>query len=217
LGFPLGYLILNPLTEYLIRYFEYDWQIVQRIYGMFALIQLIVFTPLFTDKYATQRNAGPAISQTNLNQFVWTNVYFLKSSHVMYLTRILWLVGLFSISCANNSVQINLNGFFESAGLGEQEKGSYFIAIGAADVCCRLVLAAWGRRFLNHLSLCFIAASLAGAFISLNWAAGVSYYGNIFICISKFSAYRKYAIERTGGKLFCFTLLLNYSFWNLYL
>lgn len=189
LGFPLGYLILTPLTESLIVYFQYDWQIVQRLYGLITLFQLIIFTPLFTDKHAIGANTTPSVVSSSLlkrNHFMWTNVYFLKSKQVMHLTRILWLIGLFSISCANNSVQINLNGFFETQlGLSEQEKNSYFIFIGVSDVCVRLLLAGLGWRILDHLSLCFIAASLAGIFVSASWAGGSLAIGNILFCIGK--------------------------------
>ena len=105
LGFPLGFLILNPLTEGLIVYFDYNWKIVQRIYGLITLLQLLIFAPLFTEKYADGVKETQAEVKIVHN---WTNVYFIQAKYVPYLTKALWLTGVFCISCGNNAVQINL-------------------------------------------------------------------------------------------------------------
>lgn len=104
-GFPLGYLILSSLTEGLLEYFEHDWKFVQRLYGFFTLFQLILFTPLFTEKYADKTKVAEPETQQVL---LWTNVYFIKAKYVKYFTKSFWLVALFLISCGNNSIQINL-------------------------------------------------------------------------------------------------------------
>lgn len=107
LGFPLGFLILSPLTEALICYFDSDWRFVQRIYGFVTLFQLILFVPLFTERHA-DRTKDDQERRVNEEYRTWTNVYGMKASHVKIVTKLMWLFGIFSISCANNSVQINL-------------------------------------------------------------------------------------------------------------
>ncbi len=106
LGFPLGYLVLSPLTDSLIAYFDSDWRMVQRLYGFMTLFQLIVFVPLFTEKYADRTPDSAAVASGAYRN--WTDIYFLRAGQVRWLCKVLWLVALFCISFANNSVQINL-------------------------------------------------------------------------------------------------------------
>ena len=91
---------------------------VQRLYGFMTLFQLIVFVPLFSEKHADRANnnsgsprvvSGTRRSAAGSDGYrAWTAVWFLKAEQVKWMCKILWLVALFCISFANNSVQINL-------------------------------------------------------------------------------------------------------------
>ena len=77
LGFPLGFLILSPLTEFLIAFTAGDWKIVQRFYGISILLQVCVFGPLFCEKYADKINLEqPILVETEHR--AWTNVYGIR-------------------------------------------------------------------------------------------------------------------------------------------
>lgn len=109
LGFPLGFLVLNPLTETLIIYYQNDWQIVQRIYAFITLIIILISCPLFTDKHAKKTE-----NEQHLNEEIVFREEFLSlnSNHLRILIRTLWLLGLFLNSFANTSILIHLVRFF---------------------------------------------------------------------------------------------------------
>jgi len=82
-----------------------------------TLFQLLVFTPFFTEKHADKtRNTDisgvsswtsrPASGNNTYR--AWTALWFLSAEQVKWVCKILWVVALFCISFANNSVQINL-------------------------------------------------------------------------------------------------------------
>ena len=76
LGSPLGFLVMNPLTNSLLHYYENDWQTVKRIYSVttlfFILISLPLFTEKFADKYINKTADAPVVKKqkiTILNYF----------------------------------------------------------------------------------------------------------------------------------------------------
>ena len=107
LGFPLGFIILSSLSEALMTHF--DWKGVQRIYSVMTLVFMIFFTPLFTEKYNQESSTEPLIKSRSNSQF-WSpkGVYCLTAHRVSILIKALWFIGLFCVSCANNSIVINL-------------------------------------------------------------------------------------------------------------
>ena len=102
LGFPLGYLILNPLTEYLFE--THEWTFVKRLYSGIALACLLLFTMFFTDKHVvretTDSEERPLISEENENLY--------PSNKHQIITNVAWSIGLFSFALAVNSVVINM-------------------------------------------------------------------------------------------------------------
>ena len=106
LGFPLGFLVLNPLTNNLLIYFDNDWQKVQRIYSLFIVFFLFISYPLFTEKYATEKSEENEATP-NCEIFRY-DVFFLKPHQVSFSVKVLWMTALLFHSCANNSIQINL-------------------------------------------------------------------------------------------------------------
>ena len=107
LGFPLGFLVLNPLNNSLLSYYNNDWQLVQRIYSLVTFLLILVSFPFFTEKYA---NEQPLENEKNTcsDDLFRHNIYFLKPNQVAFVVKILWMTGLLFNSCANNSIQINL-------------------------------------------------------------------------------------------------------------
>jgi hypothetical protein len=80
LGSPLGFLVMNPLTNSLLHYYENDWQTVKRIYSVttffFILISLPLFTEKFADKYINKTADAPVVKKQKvifLNYFFFVN------------------------------------------------------------------------------------------------------------------------------------------------
>ena len=105
----MGFIILSSLSEALMTHF--DWKGVQRIYSALTFMFLVFFTPLFTEKYNHQSSTEPLIKPRSDSRF-WSakGVYCLSAHRVSLLTKTLWFIGLFCVSCANNSIVINLVG-----------------------------------------------------------------------------------------------------------
>jgi hypothetical protein len=105
LGFPLGFLLLNPLTNVLLSY--YDWQVVQRIYSVVIFLFILISYPLFTEKYADEK--PEELEKTIPSEEIFKyDIYFLKPNQVSFIVKFLWMTALLFNSCANNSIQINL-------------------------------------------------------------------------------------------------------------
>ena len=66
LGSPLGFLVMNPLTNSLLHYYENDWQTVKRIYSVttifFVFLSFPLFTEKFADKYINKTADAPPVS-----------------------------------------------------------------------------------------------------------------------------------------------------------
>ena len=105
LGFPLGFLVLNPLTDVLMKRFD-DWQYVQRIYSGITLILALTCGPFFTDKKSQKQEEAEAVTKSE--NIFRNNFYFLKPEHLGILVKVLWLSGILLHSCANNSILMNL-------------------------------------------------------------------------------------------------------------
>lgn len=109
LGFPLGFLILNFITDSLLHLTN-DWQKVQFIYSLIALVCTVAFFPFFTEKYAEYDEVeNEATQEVICNEPL---LFGLTNERFHYLVRFLWLSGLIVNSCANNSVLIHLVGSF---------------------------------------------------------------------------------------------------------
>ena len=107
LGFPLGFLVLNPLTDVLMKRFD-DWQYVQRIYSGITLILALTCGPFFTEKKSDKHEEETDTKSENIFR---NNFFFLKPEHVAIVVKVLWLTGILLQSCANNSILINLVNF----------------------------------------------------------------------------------------------------------
>jgi MFS family permease len=106
LGFPLGFLILNTFNDFLLSYFNNDWQRVQFIYSITTLVCLLGLSLFFTEKYAEYDEMGNNDVQ---HEVVFNETIFnLDHDKFAYLIQFLWLFGLLLNSCANNAVLIHL-------------------------------------------------------------------------------------------------------------
>ena len=76
LGSPLGFLVMNPLTNALLKYYENDWQIVQRMYSgttfLFIFLSFPFFTEKYADKYINKAADAPVVSSYYIFFFVLT-------------------------------------------------------------------------------------------------------------------------------------------------
>ncbi len=106
LGFPLGFLFLNPLTEYLLTTFNNDWQLVQRIYSCTTFACLLLSSALFTDKFAEKQTE---IHSNDHNSAKKQRGFLnLTQNQFDWIIKTLWYVAILLNSCANNSVLIHL-------------------------------------------------------------------------------------------------------------
>ena len=107
LGFPLGFLVLNPMNNILLDYYDNDWQIVQRIYSSVVFLFILISYPLFTEKYADE---APVENEKNTcnDEIFRHDVFFLKPNQVSFIVRMFWMTAILFNSCANSSIQINL-------------------------------------------------------------------------------------------------------------
>ena len=177
LGFPLGYLVLNPLTEYLFE--THEWHYVKRIYSCIALACLILFTPLFTDKYATTasvENEETLLIATEENR---TSVY--PSREYQFLTNSVWLIGLFTFALSINAIVINLSGYFVSVGISTVDSSHLMMLLGASDAFYRLLMALLGYFFNNLLVILYILSALLGLFLTLFWSSVTTYSLNFLM------------------------------------
>ncbi len=104
LGFSIGYLTVNLSTDYLLNLFDQNWQLIQRVYGFVALICLILFCPLFTEKYAVAE-----VSSIQKQKLLFKEtLFYLTSEQFGLFIKGLWLIGLFLNSIANSALVIHL-------------------------------------------------------------------------------------------------------------
>lgn len=182
LGFPLGYLILNPLTEYLFQ--THEWHYVKRLYSCIALICLIVFSTFFTDKYVTT-STEESEETLLINQEETEIQQLYPSVQYQFLTNIVWLLGLFSFALAINALVLNLNGYFVSVGVSPVDSTHLMMVLGATDVFYRLLLSLLGYFFSNLLVNFYIVSAVLGLILSLFWSSVTAYNLN-FAMISGF-------------------------------
>ena len=185
LGFPLGYLILNPLTEYLFQ--THEWHYVKRLYSCIAFICLIIFSPFFTDKYVT--NFTEESEETLLINQEENVVQLYPSKQYQFLTNAIWLLGLFSFALAINALVLNLNGYFVSVGISPVDSTHLMMVLGASDAIYRLLLAFLGYFFNNLLVIFYIVSGILGLVLSLFWSSVTAYSLNFAMITGKLKKY----------------------------
>ncbi len=105
LGFPLGYLVLNPLSEHLFE--NHEWQFVKRVYSCIALGCIILFSLFFTDKHVNIENTNEengALIEVEIETIYPSNTY-------QIFTNIIWFLGLFTFGLAINAIVVNFVSF----------------------------------------------------------------------------------------------------------
>ncbi len=204
LGFPLGYLILNPLTEYLFQ--THEWHYVKRIYSCIALICLIVFSTFFTDKYVTT-STEESEETLLINQEETEIQQLYPSVQYQFLTNIVWLLGLFSFALAINALVLNLNGYFVSVGISPVDSTHLMMVLGATDALYRLLLSLLGYFFNNLLVNFYIGSALIGLILSLFWSSVTAYNLNFAMISGKVTNY---------ASIFCyFNINFSSRIWTL--
>jgi MFS family permease len=110
LGFPLGYLVMNPLTEMLMSSYNNDWQLVQRIYAAIIAVCALATCPLFTDSLANKNSLSleQPLDTAPQDTLTYKSLLKLNGKQVKRLLQGLWLAGLVLVSLANNSILIHL-------------------------------------------------------------------------------------------------------------
>jgi MFS family permease len=110
LGFPLGYLVMNPLTEMLMSYYNNDWQLVQRVYAAIIAVCAVATCPLFTDSLASKESSSldQPLDTTPQETLAYKSLLKLDGKQIKRLVQALWLVSLVLVSLANNSILIHL-------------------------------------------------------------------------------------------------------------
>lgn len=103
LGFPLGFLVLNPLTEVLLE--THGWHFAKRLYSLITLICIGIFCPFFTDKYTPDNSNNESVQ---LIPDVRNEEIYYPSRKIQIFVNIVWFVGLVIFGLAVNSVIINL-------------------------------------------------------------------------------------------------------------
>jgi hypothetical protein len=174
LGFPLGYLILNSLTSKLMKHYNNHWPSVQLVYSGITLIAFIVCCPFFTQTYAEVNKSemnglcDHNCNHSNVQSIEHADFFLFNKKKVKKMIKIVWLLSLFFMSCANNVILVNLNGYFFSIGIAASNV-SYLIVIGFSDIIFRVTLALLGRFLVNRLKFCYLFCSLIGILVSFLW------------------------------------------------
>ncbi|CAF0816827.1 unnamed protein product [Brachionus calyciflorus] len=180
LGFPIGFLIINPLNESLLKYYDNDWQLVQRIYSVIVLILMGITSLFFTDKYSNKIEHQMEIR----DEIAYKDEFLsIKSKHLSFIVRFLWLFGLVCNSIANTSILTNLNGYLTSSGVDSAELKLDFVILGLADGLFRIFLAIIGPRIKKNLSSMYILASFFGFILSNLWADHIVPLFNTIYCL----------------------------------
>jgi hypothetical protein len=105
LGFPIGFLLLNVLTEHLMLKYDSNWPLVQRLYGSIAFMCLLLFSPFFTEAKAEK----PVIKSTQtLMKFRDEVPLQLSPEQFSLLIKAIWLLGLMFNSCATTAIVTHL-------------------------------------------------------------------------------------------------------------
>ncbi len=103
LGFPLGFLTINHLTDFVMSVTGNNWQSLQRFYCVITLICIGSCLPLFTEKYAEINTE----KKHQITERIYDNGFFLlQPNQISCLVRCFWWIGIFFNSCANNSILI---------------------------------------------------------------------------------------------------------------
>ena len=182
LGFPIGFLYLNPLTSMLMSN-KNDWRFVQRIYSGITLLILVIFCPFFSDKHASQQQSVQTHSGNS--KMFQKNIHFLDPKTVKYIVMICWYSAIFFVSSANNSILIHLNGYLDKIEYEAPSATTAFVFLGIADAFYRIILAACGSRLVNKLVYCYMAAAFIGMILSILWSNKTGSTANIIYCIRK--------------------------------
>ncbi len=104
LGFPIGFLVLNLLTEYMMITYDNNWQLIQRVYGFIALLCLFVFCPFFTEEKAEK----PEIKTTHTIMAFHDTMFNMTSEQFTLFIKTIWLLGLTMNSCATTAIVTHL-------------------------------------------------------------------------------------------------------------
>ncbi len=103
LGFPVGFLVINHLTDFIMVITGNSWQSLQRVYCVITLISIVICLPLFTEKYAEiNTEKKHQITERTYD----TGFFLLQPNQIGCLVRFFWWIGIFFNSCANNSILI---------------------------------------------------------------------------------------------------------------